>query len=136
MARQRALSYKERVASTAVEFAIVLPVLFTLIFGAAEQGLLWWTKNSLQLTAALTARCLALGSCTDPSSFAVSSASTWTLPNSITASDVSYATDTSCYSGTNLYAKVTINCPFWGENILPPPFSNFIFSVSACYPMA
>lgn len=125
-----------RRATTAVEFALVAPVLFVLIFGALELGLVWWTKNALQVTAAMTARCTALASCSDPVSYAVSSASTWAMPTLITKSDVTYATNTTCYGGADVYAKVTIASSFLGGVLLPPPLSNLSFSVSACYPMA
>jgi len=34
--------------ATAVEFALVAPLLFLLLFGIIEFGRAWWTKNSLQ----------------------------------------------------------------------------------------
>lgn len=125
----------DRNATAALEFALVAPVLFVLMFGTLELGLVWWTKNALQVTAAMTARCISLASCSDPVSFAVNSAGTWATSTSINRSDVTYTTNSSCYGGAAVYAKVTINCVFWGGSILPPPLSNLNIAVSACYPM-
>lgn len=124
-----------RTASAALEFALVLPVLFALIFGATELGLIWWTKNSLQLTAALAARCIALNSCSDPVSFVTSNLRLWEVPGSVSASDVTYTTHGACNNDTKLFAKITIVYSFWGAGMLPPPFSSVPLSVSACYPM-
>lgn len=130
-----AVLLRERCATTALEFALIAPVLCSLIFGALELGLNLWTKNALQLTAAITARCISLGSCSTPASFAVQTAETWAIPNIITASDVSYTTTGNCNGGAGTYAQVTINCNYWGAGLLPSPFSNLTLSVSACYPM-
>lgn len=128
---------RDRRGLTALEFALVAPVLFMLIFGAFELGLTWWTRNALQVTAAMTARCVALGSCTDPAAFAVSSAGNWALPNLISVSDVTFTTNAACYNASDptVFAKVTITCEFWSGSILPPPLGNMTFKVSSCYPM-
>lgn len=126
---------RDRRGSTALEFALVAPVLFIFIFGALELGLIWWTRNALQVTAALTARCVALGSCSNPAAFAVSSAGTWALPNLISESDVTFTSNGACYNGSTAFAKVTITCEFWSGSILPPPLGDLTFSVSSCYPM-
>jgi Flp pilus assembly protein TadG len=121
-------------AVAALEFAIVAPMFFVILLGGLELGLLEWTKNALQLTAAVTARCVALGSCADPNSYATATAGQWIMGNVI--SSVTYTPNTSCYAeGGTVYAKVTIDCRFWAGGVLPPPFSNVVLSVSACYPM-
>lgn len=127
----------DRRGLTALEFALVAPVLFMLIFGAFELGLTWWTRNALQVTADMTARCVALGSCSNPAAYAVSSAGTWALSNLISTSDVTFTTNGACYNGSTstAFAKVTITCKFWSGSILPPPLGNMTFSVSSCYPM-
>ena len=126
----------DRKAVTALEFALVAPVVLVLIFGSLELGLIWWTKNALQMTAAITARCVALGSCADPGSFAVNYASNWALSRLISVSNVTYTTNGACYGSSKVYAMVTIDCEFWADSLLPPPIPNLSFSVSACYPMA
>jgi Flp pilus assembly protein TadG len=52
--------------SAAVEFALVAPLLFLLLFGVVEFGRAWWAKNSLQYAAERAARyavVCAAGSC-------------------------------------------------------------------------
>jgi Flp pilus assembly protein TadG len=46
--------------STAVEFALVLPMFLMLVFGGIEFGRLLWTKQALQETAIAGARCMAI----------------------------------------------------------------------------
>ncbi len=120
----------------ALEFALVAPVFFLVLLGGIELGLLWWTKNTLQMIAAVTARCVAVNStsCTDPASFARSMAASWVVSDAV--SDVTATRTTSCYtSGGNTYARVTITCRLWDGSLLPPLFSNVTFSVTGCYPM-
>jgi Flp pilus assembly pilin Flp len=47
--------------ATAVEFAIVAPLLFLVMFGIIELGRAWWTKSSLQYAVERTARYYAVG---------------------------------------------------------------------------
>ena len=46
--------------ASAVEFALVLPMFLTLVFGGIEFGRLLWTKEALQETAIAGARCMAI----------------------------------------------------------------------------
>lgn len=47
--------------SAAVEFALTVPVLLLLLFGAVEYGRLLWVQNSIQYAAEQAARCAAMG---------------------------------------------------------------------------
>jgi Flp pilus assembly protein TadG len=47
--------------ATAVEFAIVAPLLFLVMFGIIELGRAWWTKSSLQYAVERAARYYAVG---------------------------------------------------------------------------
>lgn len=128
--------YRERRGSVALEFAITAAIFLTIVVGGIDVGLLWWIKNGLQVTAAMTARCMALGSCSDPRSYAVQMANNWAVPGAINSNGVSLSTTSLCYSsqGTyNKFAKVTITSPFWAG--LPPPLPHITLQVSACYPV-
>src|SRR5437868_11062991 len=46
--------------STAVEFALTLPLLLTMLFGIIESGKMVWTQQSLQHGAQMAARCAAI----------------------------------------------------------------------------
>ena len=52
--------------STAVEFAMVLPMFLMLVFGGIEFGRLLWTKEALQETAVAGARCVAIAQGSTP----------------------------------------------------------------------
>lgn len=128
--------YPERRGSVALEFAIAAGIFLTLVVGGIDVGLLWWTKNGLQVTATMTARCMALGSCSDPGSYAVQMANNWTVSGAINSNDVTLSKTSQCYSsqGTyNNFAMVTITSPFWAG--LPPPLPHITLQVSACYPV-
>jgi Flp pilus assembly protein TadG len=130
-----------RRAAAALEFAIVAGVFMMTSLAAIELGFLWWTKDALQATAALTARCAALNACTcssgscTPAQFAVERASAWILSGIITADSVPVSSG-SCNgaSSSSSYTAVTITSSFWAEGILPPPFQSTTISVSACFP--
>ena len=119
----------------ALEFAITAGIFLSLVAGGIDVGLLWWSKNALQVTATMTARCMALGSCADPTSYAVQMMSNWTVSDAITASDVALSTASQCYGSQGTYSQfsmVTITSPFWAG--LPPPLPRITLQVSACYP--
>jgi Flp pilus assembly protein TadG len=119
----------------ALEFAMTAGIFLILVMGAIDLGILMWTKNGLQITAAMTARCAALGSCSDPASYATTMANGWVVSGAVTQTYVQYTTS-QCYSSLgnyNKFAMVTISSPYWAG--LPPPLSNITLQVSACYPV-
>ncbi|MBB2203304.1 TadE/TadG family type IV pilus assembly protein [Gluconacetobacter tumulisoli] len=123
-----------RKGAAAFEFAIVASVFIALILGMIELGLLWWTRNALQLAAELTARCDALGSCADPSGFAAAQAGQWGLTGAV--SHISITIPGQCHGITTASGKfvmVQMESGYWAD--LPPPFSGMTLQVSACYPV-
>jgi Flp pilus assembly protein TadG len=127
---------RERRGAVTLEFAITATIFLTVVLGAVDLGLLCWTRNGLQLIAAMTARCAALGSCSDPASYATTMAESWVASGTIIKSNVSYNISSQCYSSQGTYNKfdmVTITSSFWAW--LPPPLSNVSLQVSACYPV-
>jgi Flp pilus assembly protein TadG len=126
---------RERRGSVTLEFAITATVFLTLVLGAVDLGLLYWTKNGLQLIAALTARCAALGSnsCADPKSYATTMAQSWVVSGAISPDDVTI-NPSPCYGSKGTTCLVTISSSYWKE--LPPPLSNITLQVSASYPIA
>jgi Flp pilus assembly protein TadG len=128
--------------STAVEFAIIAAVMLPLMLGILDLGLLLWTKNALQSTAALTARCIALGSslcAANPQQFAVNTAVQWIVPGIITTSDVTIVTTAaSCNGAAGSYGPfvtVAIVSSYWATNVLPPPFAATTVQVTSCFPI-
>ena len=132
--------------STAVEFAVVGLLLSLVTFGVIETSLLWWLKSGMQLTAALTARCGAMGytyktasfSCTTTATtqnYAVTTSQTWLMPNMITAANVTVnGRVTSCNGFSGTFFSVSITSGFFAS--LPPPLGNQTLTARACFPMA
>src|SRR5258708_6224485 len=111
--------------STTVEFAVVGWMLCMVTFGIVETGLLWWLKSGMQATAALTARCGAIGiygmsNCTTNAttqSYAVSAAQTFLSANVIVANNVSVKPSangaTDCNGALGTFFKVSITSNFF-----------------------
>jgi Flp pilus assembly protein TadG len=125
-----------------VEFAIIAGVMMPLLFGILDLGLLMWTNNALQSTAALTARCIALGSslcAANPAQYAVNTAALWIVPGIITTGQVTITTAAaSCYGAAGSYGPfvtVAIASSYWATNVLPPPFAATTVSVTSCFPI-
>lgn len=126
----------DRTGVAAVEFALVASGFLLLLIGSLQVGLLLWTNNALQVTAALTARCAALGSCSNPASYAVSLAGQWVTAGVVTASDVTVSAASSCQgasSGYSNFTMVTVSSEMW-SNLLIEPLSGVRLRASACYP--
>jgi len=107
--------------ASAVEFALVAPVLISMMFGGLALGLAIWTQNILQDAAQEAARCIAIGSSTcatvpsgcDSSSPSVCYAETVAVNRgmtSIAASDITIATNVT--SGGVSFTTVKITYPF------------------------
>jgi Flp pilus assembly protein TadG len=60
-ARYLTLFSRSTAGSAAVEFALTLPALLLMLFGAIEFGRLLWTQNSIQYAVEQAARCAAMG---------------------------------------------------------------------------
>lgn len=128
----------ERRATTTVEFAVVGGIMFLATFGTLDLGLLLWTQNALQSTAALAARCASISPlppmCSNVANYAVTTAGNWVMPGVITAANVQVTTVGTCNSANGTFRKVTITSSFWAD-VLPPPFPHQTLTASACYPM-
>jgi hypothetical protein len=129
---------------TAVEFAIIAPVLMLMGLGTLEYGRLAWTQEALQAAATAGARCMgvlasgcAAGGAYSPGnskSFVISEAANWNLM--LTADNVTVARPTTC-GGVANFSTVTIAYKF--QTVLPlliTALQNGIdLSVSVCYPV-
>jgi Flp pilus assembly protein TadG len=140
-----------RAGGSAVEFALVLGPLLGLVFGITEYGRLLWTREALQQTATLTARCSGIlqASCTTGNAFDSSKATTyaqqigsnWGL--SIPAGNVTVTKNATCGGVTN-FSSATITRTFttpipqiaWfgGPNMQIMSAGGVSLSVSACFP--
>lgn len=138
--------WRDRAGSSTVEFAIVGWMLCMVTFGIIETGLLWWLKSGMELTAALTARCGAIGyyygganfQCTNTATtqnYAVSTAQTWLMPNMILSNNVTVNGQvSSCNGASGTFFSVTISSNYF--NFLPMPLGNYAsVSTTSCFPM-
>lgn len=136
MRRGRDLARDARGAAV-IEFAVVAGIFLVMLVGVIELGLQWWTRDCLQVTADVTARCVALGACSDdPLGFAAGQAADWALPGAVSALSVDDGAS-SCH-GVSIpggrFVTVQIRSDFWSG--LSFPFFASSLVVSACYPQA
>ena len=123
----------DRRGAAALEFAMVGGLLVLLLLGCVEVGLMMWTGSALQSVAAQTARCTAIGSCSNPQQYAVSLAGQWIGGNAISTNDVSVAAASSCHGQAGAFAVVTISESIWADSFFQPIVGG-IQSVTACFP--
>jgi Flp pilus assembly protein TadG len=127
----------DRRGSVAVEFAIVVGILFSVIFAVLQLGLLFWTRSTLQMTASMTARCVAIGTCTTSTAkaYAQTLAGTMAAGNILADGTVTVSQASNCYASSTAftgYTLVKISTPFW-SNVLVGPIPGTTLTVSACY---
>jgi Flp pilus assembly protein TadG len=87
--------WRDQGGASAVEFALIAPVFFLLIFGIIACGLLFWTQVGLQHGAEMAARCASINSTLCPSnnpSAITNYAMQQTLGLSLPASTFAYTT--------------------------------------------
>ena len=130
----------DRRGTTAVEFALIGPVLFLFLFGIVETGLMLWTWQGLETTADDTSRCVAIGSslCPTPTTYAVQRAAAYGIP-SVTTSEVTVVTASTSCGGTptgTTMVQVTISIPFTSEALMFGTLLPTSLKAVACYPSA
>ena len=124
---------RDRSGTTAVEFALLAPVLFMFLMGILEMGLAFWMQNSLDYSVAEAARCAANSStCGAPNSQTSALVTAYAAGISGAALDSSVFTYTYTASPSTCGYKVTASYPL----TLAIPFLNYSLTLtsSACYP--
>ncbi len=110
-----------------IEFSLLLPIFFLLIFGIMEMGQLFWTQTALQHAVEMAARCASVntticGTTTQTQSYAATQTYGMSLP-----------TSTFTASAPTCGNLVTASYPF----VLQPPIfpvSQINLSAKSCYP--
>ncbi len=127
---------RDRRGAAALEFALVSMILLLSSFALIEAGLLLWTRNALNIAAAQTARCVAVGApvCGDPQQYAVGIAANWTQVTMVKAADVTVQINSTCNAAAGMFAQVTISSQYW-VTVFPPPFASMTMAAVACFPM-
>jgi Flp pilus assembly protein TadG len=130
--------------ATLVEFALVAPVFFALLFGTLEFGRALWTQQALQQTAIAGARCMALPqtNCAT-ATYAYSSANTVTYIRgvasqwgiSLPSANITQNNVATC-GGANNFSQVEVTFAF--ESVVPYltniPTGGIPLSATACFP--
>ena len=127
-----------RRGTTALEFALVSSVFFTMLLGTIDLGLMMWTRCTLQTVAAQTARCAAIGSSAcagGAAQYAVSLARQWLPTYTLTSSDVVVSGATYCFGVSGSFETVTITAPSWTGGMIPT-FAGGSQTLQACFPTA
>ncbi|WEK46771.1 MAG: pilus assembly protein [Candidatus Andeanibacterium colombiense] len=125
-----------KTAATAVEFAILAPIFFAMIFGIIEFSRYAWIHQTLNDVAYATARCMSVGTgCTSSTlqkTYAVNRAGGFGV--TIAATNVTPVTNTTCkgYAASN---SVTIRANFHSpvEGLIPAMPTQLV-SI-ACFPV-
>jgi len=125
---------RDRRAATALEFAIIASVMVPLCLAALDGGLLLWTKGALQMAAAATARCVAIGSgsCSNSAQYAATVAGNWSFSGVISAADV--ATPTMVCAGATQLVRITITSTHWAAAMLPVLSGSSTVTATAYFP--
>ncbi|MBO9602491.1 MAG: pilus assembly protein [Novosphingobium sp.] len=121
--------------ATAVEFALLAPIFFMMLFGLIEFSRMAWTKQTIGDVAYATARCMSVSSSCNTStlqkSYAVKRAAGFGI--TLTNANVTPATNTTCkgYASSN---SVTVTVAFHSPAAgLIPGLPTRLSSV-ACFP--
>jgi Flp pilus assembly protein TadG len=132
-----------RSGTTAVEFALILVPLLTLIFGGIEFGRLLWTRNAMQQTAVAAARCMGVrqapcstGGVTDVAkTVAFARSHALGLSVAIPATGVAATAIGSC-GGQGGFALVTLTVTFRTAvpKLLTSLGQNPVLVTNACFP--
>lgn len=129
--------------NVAIEFALVLPMFLMLVFGTIEYGRLLWTREALQETATVGARCMAMssGPCASGGSYSAANttsyiqgvASDWRL--TVPSGNITLNNNATC-GGTTGFSEVSITYTFTSvvPKIVLLPAGGVSLSASACYP--
>ena len=116
----------DRVGATAVEFAILGPLLLVLLIGIIEFGRMLWVENALQYAVAQAARCMTVdtsvcGSTRETQDFAASS------------SGMSFPTSIFLVGPAACGNKVTASYPFtFAAGLFPYAIT---LDAQSCYPV-
>lgn len=128
MIRSRCL-WRDSRGATAVEFALLAPVLLAFIFMVIEGSRMLWTQQALQEVASATARCSALVTCATPSTFATARLQDWGIGAAPTLDPIGNRCQ-----GSIDGSSVTIRLPFSIAVSGLFPGAPATLSASACFP--
>jgi Flp pilus assembly protein TadG len=135
--------------ASAVEFALIMPVLLMLIMGVFEYGRYLWTVNALQQTVTLTARCAGLLSTTTGGIPGCATSGTFDGAKTkayaeqlagaygvaLTDSNLTVSNSATCNSLAG-FSQVSLNYTFttFVPAVVKPMANGYTINASACFP--
>lgn len=134
---------RARGGNVAIEMALVLPAFLALVFGTIEYGRLLWTRQALQETATVAARCMAIlqSPCASGGSYSAIRTTSyiqqvgnqWGL--SVPSSAITLMPNATC-GGVAGFSEVSLAFRFISAvpKIVLLPAGGFVLSTAACYP--
>jgi len=129
------LLHRDRQGATAVEFALVAPILLMFLFMIVEGARLLWTQQALQETAASSVRCWALKSPCSSAALTRSYATNRASGNGVDLGNaiIDVTSGQNCHGLTQMN-KVTIQLPYQAfvPHLLPGAPATLV--ASACFP--
>jgi Flp pilus assembly protein TadG len=134
----RRLGPDER-GTSALEFALVVPVLFLLIFSLLEADFALFNFQQIQAVASDTARCIAIGSnlCSSGAAgYAINMSAPGHAVGGLTASMIQSNTNATCGGQSNM-TKVTIAYPLAAAlplNFIPSFMNGYTLTGIGCFP--
>jgi Flp pilus assembly protein TadG len=115
---------------TALEFALVIPVILAFVLGAIQIAIVLWVDNLLFFSVDLAARCAAVGSTNSPCQATMAETVTTSMPSS-SIGTLATASNPNC-TGNNVGISATFTIDFlvfpWPKNSRPALQAN------SCYP--
>jgi len=139
MNRRNSLA-RDRHGASSLEFALVALPYMLLVFAVIGGAILFWAKSTIQLAAAQTARCVALGStdCLNRTSYATSVLAYWGADDILQT--ISVTGGSTCpnaagqASGPGQYVSITISGRPGPVAQLVPDLAATMLTATACYP--
>ena len=120
--------WRDQRGATALEFALLAPVFFALVFGIIALGMLFWTQVGLQHGAEMAARCASVNTALCPTSNPSAIAAYATQQ----AFGLSLPSSTFTYSAAACGSRVSANYQFQFPQILN--LAPFTLTAAACFP--
>ncbi len=126
-----------------MEFALILAPMLMLMLGGMDYSRLLWTREALQQTAIVGARCVGLPqtgcsaagvyNATNATTFIESAAATWSI--TLPASGISVSTSTTC-GGVGGFSQVSLTYAFQTvvPGLLPMLAGGDTLTATACFP--
>jgi Flp pilus assembly protein TadG len=112
--------------STALEFALVVPVVLAFVLGTIQIAIMLWADNLLFFSVDLAARCAAVGSTNSPCQSTMAATVTNAMPSS-SIGTLTTASNSNC-TGNNVGVSATFTIDFlvfpWPKNSKPALHAN------------